>query len=265
MKDADACITPASVAAMAQIAGVTRLSDEAAKALAPDVDARLREIIQDAQKFARHAKRVRLTPDDVNAALRLRNFEPMFGYVASKQPKEFARLPGHPEVSIVRDRELSFEQVQPRWRLERHGAGTGQAAWGGQHGAWGQAAAWGRQHGAGRQAAWDGSSNAHSCEPSDWVTQPRTCLHHAPHLPHSMCPPTSCWLPLHAACTPPNLMLPLHAAGTPPTSCCHSMRLAHPPTSCCHSMRLARPQPHAATPCADEPPTPLLPLHAAGG
>ena len=30
----------------------------------------IREIIQDAQKFSRHAKRVRLTPDDVNAALR---------------------------------------------------------------------------------------------------------------------------------------------------------------------------------------------------
>ena len=153
MKDADACITPASVAAMAQIAGVTRLSDEAAKALAPDVDARLREIIQDAQKFARHAKRVRLTPDDVNAALRLRNFEPMFGYVASKQPKEFARLPGHPDVSIVRDRELSFEQVQPRWRGMRR--------------------ALGRQHGAGSmgQAAWDGSSNARPCEPSHWISQ----------------------------------------------------------------------------------------------
>ena len=168
MKDADACITPASVAAMAQIAGVTRLSDEAAKALAPDVDARLREIIQDAQKFARHAKRVRLTPDDVNAALRLRNFEPMFGYVASKQPKEFARLPGHPDVSIVRDRELSFEQVRFQARLRGMRRALGRL-----HGAGSMGHGGRQQHGVGNMGhtAWDGrmgpaSSNAHSCEPS---------------------------------------------------------------------------------------------------
>ena len=55
------CISAASVGEMAQICGVTRLNDEAKKALAPDVDYRLREIIQDAQKFARHGKRTRLT------------------------------------------------------------------------------------------------------------------------------------------------------------------------------------------------------------
>ena len=55
------CITPGSIEVLAQIAGVTRINEEAKKALAPDVDYRLREIIQDAQKFARHGRRTKVT------------------------------------------------------------------------------------------------------------------------------------------------------------------------------------------------------------
>jgi transcription initiation factor TFIID subunit 6 len=54
--------------------------DTAASALAPDAEYRLREIIQDSVKFMRHAKRRRLTTNDINAALRLRNVEPMYGF-----------------------------------------------------------------------------------------------------------------------------------------------------------------------------------------
>ena len=68
-------IQPATIQAIAHSLDVTRLSSEAASALAPDVEYRLREIIQDAQKFARHAKRVKLTTEDVNSALQMRNFE----------------------------------------------------------------------------------------------------------------------------------------------------------------------------------------------
>lgn len=114
-------ITPATVQAIAHSLDIPHLSDEAAKALAPDVEYRLREVIQvrrssgraaalhpllpllaaalpassahppactsptlrypplstpqEALKFAKHAKRVRLTTEDVNNALRLKNAE----------------------------------------------------------------------------------------------------------------------------------------------------------------------------------------------
>jgi transcription initiation factor TFIID subunit 6 len=93
-------IQPAAISAIAHSVDVPRLSDEAAKALAPDVEYRLREIIQvhsqletatgshlaihaplfnlsrppqEAQKFAKHAKRTAVTTEDIKQALRLRN------------------------------------------------------------------------------------------------------------------------------------------------------------------------------------------------
>lgn len=51
-----------------------------AEALAPDVEYRTREVVQEALKFMRHAKRRRLAAEDVNAALRLRNREALYGF-----------------------------------------------------------------------------------------------------------------------------------------------------------------------------------------
>ena len=50
--------------------------------------------------------------EDINNALHLRNFEPMFGYVGKEKPKDFVRVPGHPEVTVARDKELTIDQVQ---------------------------------------------------------------------------------------------------------------------------------------------------------
>ncbi len=51
--------------------------------MASDTEYRLREIIQEAMKFMKHAKRERLTPSDINSALRLRHVEQLFGYSSS--------------------------------------------------------------------------------------------------------------------------------------------------------------------------------------
>ncbi|KAG1668853.1 hypothetical protein FOA52_004948 [Chlamydomonas sp. UWO 241] len=107
----DTCfITPASIQAIAHSIDITRLSDEAAKALSPDVDYRLREIIQDAKKFARHGRRTKLTVEDINSALRLRNVEPVYGF-GDKDPAKFVRATGHPDVCLLQDRELSFDRL----------------------------------------------------------------------------------------------------------------------------------------------------------
>ena len=56
-----------SIKVIAQHVGIESLADEVARALAPDVEYRLREVIQDACKFMRQSKRVELSTEDVNS------------------------------------------------------------------------------------------------------------------------------------------------------------------------------------------------------
>ncbi|CAO3668727.1 unnamed protein product [Rhizopus microsporus] len=67
--------------------GINNLKDEIATALAQDVEYRIHELIQEALKFMRHSKRVKLTVDNVNAALRVKNVEPLYGYTHGETPK----------------------------------------------------------------------------------------------------------------------------------------------------------------------------------
>ena len=71
-------VQASTVLAIAQSLDVGTVSEEAAKALAPDVEYRLRETVQEAQKFMRHAKRRTLTTDDINQALQLKNVQVHF-------------------------------------------------------------------------------------------------------------------------------------------------------------------------------------------
>ncbi|EFJ41475.1 hypothetical protein VOLCADRAFT_68197 [Volvox carteri f. nagariensis] len=104
-------ITPAAVKAIALSVDVTHLTEEAAKALAPDVEYRLREVIQDALKFARHCKRTKLTIQDINNAMRLRNLEPMYGFLGNNDPAKFVRATGHSDVYFVHDAMVPLEQI----------------------------------------------------------------------------------------------------------------------------------------------------------
>lgn len=82
---------------------LTTLTDAAAAALAPDAEYRLREIIQDSLKFMNHSKRHTLMPDDINAALRLRNVEPLYGFGrgASAAPVEPHSAAGTAQAAAV--------------------------------------------------------------------------------------------------------------------------------------------------------------------
>ncbi|BBG99930.1 TATA BOX ASSOCIATED FACTOR II 59 [Prunus dulcis] len=64
-----------NVEVIAQSIGINNLSPDVALALAPDVEYRLREVMQEAIKCMRHSRRTRLTADDVDGALNLRNVE----------------------------------------------------------------------------------------------------------------------------------------------------------------------------------------------
>ncbi|KAK9844558.1 hypothetical protein WJX74_004035 [Apatococcus lobatus] len=88
----------------------TKLGEEAARALAPHVEVRVREIVQEALKFARHSKRSLLTADDITCALKLRNVEPVYG-AGGKDPGRFLGVGGHSNLFFVPDPVLSLQEV----------------------------------------------------------------------------------------------------------------------------------------------------------
>ncbi|CAO1617625.1 unnamed protein product [Parajaminaea phylloscopi] len=57
------------------------LPNAVASALAADAEHRLHLILQDAEKFMRHARRNKLTCDDVKRALEVKGMEPIYGYL----------------------------------------------------------------------------------------------------------------------------------------------------------------------------------------
>ncbi|XP_020682335.1 transcription initiation factor TFIID subunit 6 isoform X1 [Dendrobium catenatum] len=100
-----------TIEVIAQSIGIANLSSDVALALAPDVEYRLREIMQEAIKCMRHSKRTVLTADDVDSALSLRNVEPLYGF-ATGDPLRFKRAVGHKDLFYIDDKDLDFKDVQ---------------------------------------------------------------------------------------------------------------------------------------------------------
>ncbi|KAG6478412.1 hypothetical protein ZIOFF_061854 [Zingiber officinale] len=100
-----------TIEVVAQSIGISNLSPEVSLALAPDVEYRLREIMQvEAIKCMRHSKRTVLTAEDVDSALSLRNVEPIYGF-ASTDPLRFKKAVGHKDLFYLDDRDLDFKEV----------------------------------------------------------------------------------------------------------------------------------------------------------
>lgn len=99
-----------TIEVISQSIGINNLSPDAALALAPDVEYRMREIMQEAIKCMHHSKRTVLTTDDVDGALTLRNVEPIYGF-ASGDPLRFRRAVGHKDLYYIEDKELDLKDV----------------------------------------------------------------------------------------------------------------------------------------------------------
>ncbi|GLJ09467.1 hypothetical protein SUGI_0110160 [Cryptomeria japonica] len=99
-----------TIEVIAQSIGINNLSPDVAQALAPDVEYRLREIMQEAVKCQRHSKRTILTTEDVDSALSLRNVEPIYGF-ASEDPLKFKKALGHADLFYIEDKDLEFKDV----------------------------------------------------------------------------------------------------------------------------------------------------------
>lgn len=68
-------------------------------------------VSQEAQKFARHAKRTYLTPEDVNLALKMRNVQPIYGLSSSTDPARFVKAAGFEDVFYAKDPVLKMEDA----------------------------------------------------------------------------------------------------------------------------------------------------------
>jgi transcription initiation factor TFIID subunit 6 len=95
----------------AQSVGIEHLDGNVANALGPDIEYRLREIIQEAIKFMKHSKRSTLCPRDVTHALRLRNVETLYGFSASAGPRKYVRSSQFNNIYFTADDVVDFNQL----------------------------------------------------------------------------------------------------------------------------------------------------------
>ncbi|CAO3660736.1 unnamed protein product [Rhizopus stolonifer] len=91
--------------------GISNLKDETTTALAQDVEYRIHELIQEATKFMRHSKRTKLTVDDINSALRVKNVEPLYGYMNGDTPKFRKTTLNSADIYFDEDEEIDFDAV----------------------------------------------------------------------------------------------------------------------------------------------------------
>ncbi|KAF1822679.1 DUF1546-domain-containing protein [Dissoconium aciculare CBS 342.82] len=103
---------PENVTDVAESVGIASLNRDLAEHLARDVEYRISQVLEEALKFMRHAKRTTLTTQDISQALRTLNVEPLYGY-ESTRPLRFGEAsigPGQP-LFYVEDEEMDFEKL----------------------------------------------------------------------------------------------------------------------------------------------------------
>ncbi|KIP02781.1 hypothetical protein PHLGIDRAFT_95578 [Phlebiopsis gigantea 11061_1 CR5-6] len=105
-----------SIRDVAESLNIPNISDGIASALASDVEYRIHQVVEEAARFMRHARRTTMTTSDIDQALRVLNIEPLYGHYPHN-PAIFRRVGSYPQaqssgaVYFVEDEEIDFDRV----------------------------------------------------------------------------------------------------------------------------------------------------------
>ncbi|KFA62875.1 hypothetical protein S40285_02228 [Stachybotrys chlorohalonatus IBT 40285] len=97
---------------VAESVGIGSLQDDALKALTQDVEYRVGQVIVEALRMMRSARRTTLTVNDISLALRALDVEPLYGYDSTRPLRygEASLGPGQP-LFYIEDEEIDFEKL----------------------------------------------------------------------------------------------------------------------------------------------------------
>ncbi|KAH7033659.1 uncharacterized protein B0I36DRAFT_373789 [Microdochium trichocladiopsis] len=113
---------PDNVKDVAESVGIAALGDEALRTLSQDVEYRIGQVIIEALRFMRAAKRTTMTVQDVSLALKVLDVEPLYGYESTRPLRygEASLGPGQP-LFYIEDEEVDFEKMinQPLPKVPR--------------------------------------------------------------------------------------------------------------------------------------------------
>ncbi|XP_041483509.1 transcription initiation factor TFIID subunit 6-like [Lytechinus variegatus] len=110
-REVKATLSQESIKVIGECVGVSSLNEEVATFLADDVTFRLKMMIQEAAKFMRHAKRVKLSTADFDHAIRVQNIEPLYGFSTEEHiPFRYASGGGR-ELHFVEEKELDLSDI----------------------------------------------------------------------------------------------------------------------------------------------------------
>ncbi len=133
---------PENVKDVAESVGIGNLGDEALRTLAQDVEYRIGQVIVEALRFMRAAKRTTMTIQEISQALKVLDVEPLYGYDSTRPLRygEASLGPGQP-LFYIEDEEVDFEKLinAPLPKVPRDMSFTGMIHW---FSLWGQETTW---------------------------------------------------------------------------------------------------------------------------
>lgn len=96
---------------VAESVGVPSLGDEALRTLSQDVEYRIGQVLVEALRYMRLAKRTTMTVQDVSQALRVLDVEPLYGYDSTRPLRYGEANLGSQALFYIEDEEMEFEKL----------------------------------------------------------------------------------------------------------------------------------------------------------
>lgn len=106
------CLSTDSIKLMAEAAGIPNLSDDANTLVTENTSSKIRQIVNSATKFMRHANRTKLTCSDINKALKWSDCQPVFGYECN--PNKRIRYSYSAEANVFKYEDDEVDLVKRR-------------------------------------------------------------------------------------------------------------------------------------------------------